>query len=83
MPLGAASSLPRRGSPNAALPLGILIPIAECGLLVPTMSAPSVPCPPAGVVDCDPDVQAATSTVYYLRNKKKNRNFIMDVVFLP
>jgi hypothetical protein len=29
------------------------------------------------VVDCEPDVQAATSTVYYLRSKKKKRNFIM------
>jgi hypothetical protein len=43
---------------------------------VPHMSAPSVPCPP-GVVDCEPDVQIATSTVYYLRNQKKKRNFIM------
>jgi hypothetical protein len=41
------------------------------------MSTPSVPCPAAGVVDCEPDLQAATATVYYLQNKKKKRNFIM------
>jgi hypothetical protein len=29
------------------------------------------------VIDCEPDVQAATSTVYYVRNKKKKLNFIM------
>jgi len=41
------------------------------------MDVPFVPCPPAGGVDCEPDVLAATATVYYLRNKKKRRNFIM------
>jgi hypothetical protein len=41
------------------------------------MTAPSVPSPPAGTVDCEPDVQIATSTVYFLRSKKKQRNFIM------
>jgi hypothetical protein len=46
-------------------------------LLVHPMSAPSVPCPPGGAVDCEPEVHAATTTVYYLRNKKKLRNFIM------
>jgi hypothetical protein len=29
------------------------------------------------VIDCDPDVQMATSTIYYLRNRKKPRNFVM------
>ena len=41
------------------------------------MSTPPVPSPVARVVGCEPDVQAATSTVYYLRNKRKKRNFIM------
>src|SRR5438105_3270369 len=40
------------------------------------MSVPSFPCPP-GVVDCEPEVQAETANVFYLRNKKKQRNFIM------
>jgi hypothetical protein len=29
------------------------------------------------VIECEPDVQIATSTVYYVRNKKKPRNFLM------
>jgi hypothetical protein len=29
------------------------------------------------VIDCEPEVQAATPTVFYLRNKKKQQNFIM------
>ena len=37
----------------------------------------SIPCTPAGVTDCETDVQIATLTVYYLRNKKKKQNFIM------
>jgi hypothetical protein len=41
------------------------------------MSAAAVPCPPAGAVDCEPELQAATAVVSYLRNKKKQRNFIM------
>jgi hypothetical protein len=41
------------------------------------MSGSIVPCPPAGIVDCEPSLQAATLAVYYLRNKKKQRNFIM------
>jgi hypothetical protein len=51
--------------------------IEEFGLLVHHMSAPSVPRPPAGVVDCQPVVQAASATVYYLQNGRKKRNFIM------
>jgi hypothetical protein len=47
----------------------------ELGL---TVHNPSVaPCPPPGASDCEPDLQVATPTVYYLRNKKKQRNFIM------
>lgn len=41
------------------------------------MSVPAVPCPPASVVDCELELKAATSTVYYLQNKRKQRNFIM------
>src|SRR5438034_10327626 len=41
------------------------------------MSPPPAVCSAPGVVDCEPEVQIATATVYYLRNKKKNRNFIM------
>jgi hypothetical protein len=41
------------------------------------MNPPVVPCANVGAVDCEPDLQTATSTVYYLRNKKKQRNFIM------
>jgi hypothetical protein len=41
------------------------------------MTAPGVPCPPAGAVDCEAEVQLATSTVYYVQNKKKKRNFLM------
>ena len=51
--------------------------VGEFGLLVQNMSAPSVPSPPAGVVDCHPVVQAASATIYYLQNRKKRRNFIM------
>jgi len=51
--------------------------VGKQGLLVSNMSALLVPCPPSGSVDCEPDLQAATATVYYLRNKKKLRNFIM------
>jgi hypothetical protein len=35
-----------------------------------------VPTCPAGVVDCEPEIRAATSSHYYLQNKKKLRNFI-------
>jgi hypothetical protein len=45
--------------------------------LVHSMSAPAVPCPPASAVICEPELQAATATVYYVRNKKKLRNFLM------
>ncbi len=38
-------------------------------------SAP--PVAPVGAVACEPDLQAATPTTYLLRNKKKQRNFIM------
>jgi hypothetical protein len=34
------------------------------------------PCPPAAAAGCDPELRAATSTYYDLRNKKKSRNFI-------
>ncbi len=47
------------------------------GCLVRDTSAHSIVCLPASVVDCEPDVQAASLTVYYVRNKKKKRNFIM------
>lgn len=40
------------------------------------MSAPATLCPPAGVVDCDPEVRAATPTYLDLRNRKKVNNFI-------
>src|SRR5207302_1998830 len=39
------------------------------------MSVPA-PCPPSGAVDCEPEVQTATSTLYILQNKKKQLNFI-------
>ena len=53
--------------------------VMDCfaGWLVDDMSTPSVPCPNAGVVDCEPVLLAATANVYYLQNKKKKRNFIM------
>jgi hypothetical protein len=54
-----------------------LLPGWERGLLIDNMTSPSGACPPAGVIDCEPDVQTASSTVYYLRNLKKKRNFIM------
>jgi hypothetical protein len=41
------------------------------------MNLPVVPVPAVGVVDCEPELQIASSTVYYLRNRKKRRNFIM------
>ncbi len=42
------------------------------------MSGPTlVVLPPAGVTDCEPDVQAATGSVFLLRNRKKPGNFIM------
>lgn len=41
------------------------------------MSPLPVVCSAPGVVDCEPEVQFATAHVYYLRNKKKSRNFIM------
>ncbi len=31
--------------------------LGEYGLLVNSMNVPSAPCPPAGVIDCEPDVQ--------------------------
>ena len=34
----------------------------------------------AGMVGCEPDVRSATSTGYYLHNKRKQRNFIMAEV---
>src|SRR5438067_426641 len=37
----------------------------------------SIFCPPGSAIDCEPDVQVATATVFYLQNKKKQRNFIM------
>ena len=36
--------------------------------------------PPAGVTNCEPDVRAVTSTVFFLQNKKKVGNFIQAVV---
>ena len=45
--------------------------------MVYNMSAYSVPCPAVGVVDCEPDLQAVSPTVYYVQNKKKKQNFIM------
>jgi hypothetical protein len=39
------------------------------------MSVP-VPCPPTGATDCQPEVQTATATLYVLRNKRKQRNYI-------
>jgi hypothetical protein len=50
---------------------------AKDGLPVQKMNGILVPCPLAGVVDCEAEVQAATSIVFYLRNRKKQRNFIM------
>ncbi|HKI37175.1 MAG TPA: hypothetical protein VKA46_35300 [Gemmataceae bacterium] len=45
------------------------------------MSGPTlVVLPPAGVVACEPDIQAATSTVFLLRNRRKPGNFIMASV---
>lgn len=41
------------------------------------MNIPVVPCPAVGAVNCEPELQVATSAVYYLRNRKKRRNFIM------
>jgi hypothetical protein len=41
------------------------------------MSSPFSIYPPVGVVDCEAELQAASSTVYYLRNRKKKQNFIM------
>ncbi len=41
------------------------------------MTSTAVPCAPASVSLCEPELQAATATDYYLRNKKKQRNFIM------
>jgi hypothetical protein len=42
------------------------------------MSEPSsMPFPPPHVINCDPDLRAATTTVFYLHNKSKKRNFIM------
>src|SRR5688500_5704802 len=44
------------------------------------MNTPSTPLPPSGVTDCEPDIQAATSTLFYSRNRRKKRNFIMAEV---
>ncbi len=33
--------------------------------------------PPAGVAGCEPDIRAATGTVFLLRNRRKLGNFIM------
>jgi hypothetical protein len=42
------------------------------------MSTPTpVILPPAGVANCEPDIQAATSIVYLFRNRRKPGNFIM------
>ena len=41
------------------------------------MNLPVIPVPAGGAVDCEPELQIATATVYYLRNRKKRRNFIM------
>jgi hypothetical protein len=35
------------------------------------------PCPPVGAVGCEPEVKAASATLYYVQNKMKTRNFIM------
>jgi hypothetical protein len=40
------------------------------------MSALPTPCPPAAVVECEPEVRVATSAYFDLRNKKKIGNFI-------
>jgi hypothetical protein len=42
------------------------------------MNLPVVPVPAVGVVDCEPELQIASSTVYYLRNRKKRRNFYVE-----
>lgn len=52
-------------------------PVGELGLLVHEMSVPSVPSSTMGLIGCEPEVQLATATVFYLRNRKKQRNFIM------
>jgi hypothetical protein len=45
------------------------------------MSGPTlVVLPPAGVAACEPDIQAATNTVFLLRNRKKPGNFIQASV---
>jgi hypothetical protein len=44
---------------------------------MPDKSSLSVPCPPVGAAECEPEVLAATATVYYVQNKRKSRNFIM------
>jgi hypothetical protein len=44
---------------------------------MPDNSSLSVPSPPVGATDCEPEVRAATATVYYAQNKRKGRNFIM------
>lgn len=41
------------------------------------MSVPAVPLAPANVVGCEPVLQAATATFFYLRNRRKRRNFII------
>jgi hypothetical protein len=37
---------------------------------------PQILIPPAGVVGCEPELVAGKATFYYLRNKKKLRNYI-------
>src|ERR1700686_2310224 len=41
------------------------------------MSPLFVPCPGPSLIGCEPEAQAFGSAAYYLRNKKKKRNFIM------
>jgi hypothetical protein len=43
-------------------------------------SPPLVVLPAVGVAACEPDVQRATSGIFYLRNRKKPGNFILAMV---
>jgi len=49
----------------------------EQEILVYSMNALIVPCSPANAVGCEPQLLAATATIFYLQNKQKQRNFIM------
>ena len=48
------------------------------GLLVHTASVGEKPRPPAGTTNCDPEVTAATATVFILKNTSKANNFIYE-----